>query len=69
MSDGMSVEEAEQLQAHLDLLERRQRVITNKEALRELQYEAAEVRWRLGLISDEEFAEFEEFYDGFMFDF
>ncbi len=69
MGEGLDQAEVDELRERLDLLERRQRVITNKEALRELQYEAAEIRWRLGLMSDEEFAEFEEFHDGFTFDF
>lgn len=69
MKDGLSPEETEELQQRLDLLQRRQRVITNKETLRELQYEAAELRWRLGLMSDEEFEEFEQFHDSFTFDF
>lgn len=42
--------------------------LTNKEALRTLQYEIAEIRWRLGEISDEELAEAEEFLT-FNFDF
>lgn len=69
MTEGISAEETAQLQERLELLERRQRAITNKETLRELQYEVAEVRWRLGLMTDEEFDEFEEFHDSFTFDF
>lgn len=69
MTEGIGAEETAQLQERLGLLERRQRAITNKETLRELQYEAAEVRWRLGLMTDEEFEEFEEFHDSFTFDF
>jgi hypothetical protein len=69
MTEGISAEETAQLQERLELLERRQRAITNKETLRELQYEAAEVRWRLGLMTDEEFEELEEFHDSFTFDF
>lgn len=42
--------------------------LTNKEALRTLQYEIAELRWRLGQITDEELAEAEEFLT-FNFDF
>jgi hypothetical protein len=42
--------------------------LTNKEALRTLQYEIAEVRWQLGEISDQEFEEAEEFLT-FNFDF
>lgn len=69
MNESMTPEEVDALRQRLDLLERRQRVITNKETLRELQYEAAELRWRLGMITDEEFAELEEFHDNFTFDF
>ena len=57
------------MQTRLENLDRLQRVVTNKEALRELQYEAAELRWKLGLMTDEEFEEFEEFHDNFTFDF
>jgi hypothetical protein len=56
-------------ESRLDNLDRLQLVVTNKEALRELQYEAAEIRWKLGLMTDEEFHEFEDFHDSFTFDF
>jgi hypothetical protein len=69
MSEGLTAAEIAELEERLDLLQRRQRVITSKETLRELQYEVAEVRWRLGKMSDEEFAEFEDFHDNFTFDF
>lgn len=68
MSDELTPAEAAEIQSRLDNLDRLQRVITNKEALRELQYEAAELRWRLGLMTDEEFTEFEDFHDSFTFD-
>lgn len=42
--------------------------LTNKEALRTVQYEIAEIRWKLGQLSDEEFAEIEEFM-AFNFEF
>lgn len=42
--------------------------LTSKEALRTVQYEIAEIRWKLGLLSDDEFAEIEEFL-AFNFDF
>lgn len=42
--------------------------LTNKEALRTVQYEIAEIRWKLGLLSDEEFAEVEDFL-AFNFEF
>lgn len=69
MADEVTAEESAELQARLDNLDRLQRVVTSKEALRELQYEAAEIRWKLGLMTDEEFHEFEDFHDNFTFDF
>ena len=68
MSEELTPAEAAEIQLRLGNLDRLQRVITNKEALRELQYEAAELRWRLGLMTDEEFTEFEDFHDSFTFD-
>ena len=69
MEDGSTSEETAEMQNRLENLDRLQRVVTNKEALRELQYEAAELRWKLGQMTDEEFAEFEDFHDSFTFDF
>lgn len=43
--------------------------LTNKEALRALQFEIAEIRWKLGEIGHDEFTEAEEFLTGFNFDF
>lgn len=68
MSDPLSPEEAQALREELARLESQQQWITTKAGLREVQYQAAEIRWRLGLMSDEAFAEFEEFYEGFSFD-
>lgn len=42
--------------------------LTNKEALRTVQYQIAEIRWKLGLLSDEQFAEIEDFL-AFNFEF
>lgn len=42
--------------------------LTNKEALRTVQYQIAEIRWNLGLLSDEQFAEIEDFL-AFNFEF
>ena len=69
MEGGPTPEETAEMETRLENLDRLQRVVTNKETLRELQYEAAELRWKLGLMTDEEFSEFEEFHDSFTFDF
>ena len=61
MEGGPTPEETAEMETRLENLDRLQRVVTNKETLRELQYEAAELRWKLGLMTDEEFSEFEEF--------
>ena len=56
------------LRARLLELQHLEGGLTNKEALRTLQYEIAELRWKLGELSDEEFEEAERFMD-FNFDF
>ncbi len=56
------------LRARLAELQHLESGLTNKEALRTLQYEIAEIRWQLGELSDEEFEEAEEFLT-FNFDF
>jgi hypothetical protein len=61
-------EEAEALRTELARLESQQQWVTNKETLKQIQYDAAEIKWRLGLMTDEEFAAFEEFYEGFSFE-
>jgi hypothetical protein len=61
-------EEAEALRAELARLEAQQQWVTNKETLKQLQYDAAEIKWRLGLMSDEEFSDFEDFYESFNFE-
>jgi hypothetical protein len=56
------------LRRRLDELRHLESGLTNKEALRTLQYEIAEIRWQLGELSDEELADAEDFL-GFNFDF
>ena len=61
------VDEAE-LRRQLEILEKKQDIVTNKQARGEVRYKIAQIKWRLGLISDKEFAEAEEFYETFTFD-
>lgn len=56
------------LRARLARLEQQQAWATNKETLKLAQRNAAEVRWRLGLISDEDYAALDDFSDGFEFE-
>ncbi|MDH4119775.1 MAG: hypothetical protein OEX04_17425 [Acidimicrobiia bacterium] len=65
---ALTPEEADRLRTELAQLEAQQQWITNKETLKQLQYDAAEIKWRLGLMTDEEFTEFEDFYEGFHFE-
>ena len=67
MTDAAEVSEAA-LRERLAELQHLEVGLTNKEALRSLQYEIAEIRWQLGELSDEEFDEVEEFLS-FNFDF
>jgi hypothetical protein len=67
MAESPEIDEAA-LRTRLAELQHLESGLTNKEALRTLQYEIAEVRWQLGEISDQEFEEAEEFLT-FNFDF
>ena len=67
MAESPEIEEAA-VRVRLAELQHLESGLTNKEALRTLQYEIAEVRWQLGEISDQEFEEAEEFLT-FNFDF
>lgn len=64
----LSPEERSSLEERLAELIHVESGLTNKEALRMVQYEIAEIRWKLGQLSDEEFAEIEEFM-AFNFEF
>lgn len=68
MDAGLDPDEAAALRARLERLEQQQAWVTNKETLKRVQREATEVRWRLGLVSDEEYAALDEFGDGFDFE-
>lgn len=64
LSDDHQIE----LQKRLELLQKKQEIVTNKEARAEIRYEIAELQWQLGLITDEEFREIEEFYQSFTYE-
>lgn len=58
----------QKLQKRLELLQKKKEIVTNKNARAEIQYEIAEIQWQLGLITDEEFREIEEFYESFTYE-
>ena len=68
MSDALSPDEAADLRARLKRLEQQQAWVTNKETLKRVQREAAELQWRLGLIGDDEYAALEDFTENFGFE-
>ena len=68
MTEPLSTEEEERLTSRLAQLDEQQRWITSKPTLRAIMREVAEIRWRLGQMSDEEFTEFEDFYEDFDFE-
>ena len=68
LSDALSPEEAADLRARLKRLEQQQAWVTNKETLKRVQREAAELQWRLGLIGDDEYAALEDFTENFGFE-
>ena len=53
------------LRQRLELMQKKEEIITNKESRAEIRYEIAQIRWQLGEISDEEFNEVEAFYESF----
>lgn len=65
MDPGLTPEEIAELEARLVRLERQQTWVTNFETLRRVQREADELRWRLGLIDDDQYAALDSFADGF----
>jgi hypothetical protein len=67
--DGaLDPEEIDRLQTRLTRLEQQQVWVANKETLRRVQREAMEIRWRLGLVDDDELAALDDFTEGFDFE-
>jgi hypothetical protein len=65
VTDALDPTETAALLARLDRLVQQEPWVTNKETLRRVQREAAEIRWRLGLVDEEELATLEDFTEGF----
>lgn len=72
MSEERTDAHAEQTQAELrrrlEALEKKQELVTNKETRAEIRYEMAQIQWQLGLITDEEFRQIEDFYEDFTYE-
>jgi hypothetical protein len=67
--DGaLDPEEIDRLRVRLMRLEQQQVWVANKETLRRVQREAMEIRWRLGLVDDDELAALDDFTEGFDFE-
>lgn len=58
----------EELHRRLEALQKKLEIVTNKETRAEIRYEMAQIQWQLGLISDEEFHQIEDFYESFTYE-
>jgi len=58
----------EALRSRLEVLQKKLEIVTSKETRADIRYEIAQIQWRLGLISDEEFHAVEEFYENFTYE-
>jgi hypothetical protein len=68
VDSALDPEEIDRLQTRLTRLEQQQVWVANKETLRRVQREAMEIRWRLGLVDDDELAALDDFTEGFDFE-
>ncbi|HWC67606.1 MAG TPA: hypothetical protein VG478_06030 [Acidimicrobiales bacterium] len=68
MDGALDPEEIDRLRVRLTRLEQQQVWVANKETLRRVQREAMEIRWRLGLVDDDELAALDDFTEGFDFE-
>ncbi len=68
MADEREPQRLEELRRRLDALQKKLEIVTNKETRAEVRYEIAKIQWQLGLISDEEFHQIEEFYESFTYE-
>lgn len=53
------------LRQRLELLQQKEAFVSNKETRAEIRYEIAQIQWQLGLISDNEFKQAEQFFESF----
>ena len=56
------------MRQQLAVLLKKQEILTNKEARAETRYKIAQIEWQLGLISDDQFREAEDFYESFTYE-
>ena len=56
------------LRQQLAVLLKKQEILTNKEARAETRYKIVQIEWQLGLISDDQFREAEDFYESFTYE-
>jgi hypothetical protein len=68
MTDEHDPQRLEELRRRLEALQKKLEIVTNKETRAEVRYEIAKIQWQLGLISDEEFHQIEEFYESFTYE-
>jgi len=71
MSDETKKDEKPDEQAlrdRLEVLQKKLEIVTSKETRADIRYEIAQIQWRLGLISDEEFHQIEDFYESFTYE-
>jgi hypothetical protein len=63
-----TAQDQEELRKRLEILQKKLDIVTNKETRAEIRYEIAQIQWQLGLITDEEFREVEDFYESFTYE-
>lgn len=68
MPDEPDPQRPEELRRRLEALQKKLEIVTNKETRAEIRYEMAQIQWQLGLISDEEFHQIEDFYESFTYE-
>lgn len=55
----------EVLSQRLELLLKKEEIVSNKETRAEIRYEIAQIQWQLGIITDNEFKQAEQFFESF----
>ncbi|MBL8132549.1 MAG: hypothetical protein JNL42_11885 [Anaerolineae bacterium] len=60
-----SPHDEEALRQRLELLLKKEEIVSNKETRAEIRYEIAQIQWQLGIITDNEFKQAEQFFESF----
>ena len=68
MADEKDPQPLDDLHRRLEVLQQKLEIVTNKETRADIRYEIAKLQWQLGLITDEEFHQVEEFYESFTYE-